>query len=32
MYDAKDIPIKDILETTGISRATLYAYLRKRKK
>jgi len=32
MYEAKDIPIKDILETTGISRATLYAYLDKRKK
>lgn len=31
MYDAKDIPIKDILETTGISRATLYLYLRTRK-
>lgn len=32
MYDAKDIPIKDILETTGISRATLYAYLDRRKR
>ena len=27
MYKAKDIPVRDILETTGISRATLYAYL-----
>ena len=31
MYDAKNIPIPDILKTTGISRATLYSYLRKRK-
>jgi len=31
MYEAKDIPMKDILETTGISRATLYSYLEKRK-
>jgi len=31
MYEAKDIPIKDILETTGISRATLYLYLDRRK-
>ena len=31
MYDAKNIPIKDILETTGISRATMYSYLEKRK-
>ena len=31
MYDAKSIPIKDILEATGISRATLYSYLRDRK-
>lgn len=30
MYDAKNIPIKDILETTGISRATLYSYLKNR--
>ena len=32
MYDAMNIPIKDILETTGVSRATLYSYLRNRKK
>ena len=32
MYDANNIPIKDILETTGISRASLYSYLRARKK
>ena len=31
LYDAKTIEIKDILATTGISRATLYAYIRKRK-
>ena len=31
MYDANNIPIKDILETTGISRATLYLYLKARK-
>ena len=30
MYDAKNIPIKDILDMTGISRATLYSYLKKR--
>lgn len=30
MYNAKNIPIKDILETTGISRATLYAYVKER--
>jgi len=28
MYEAKNIPIKDILQTTGISRATLYNYLK----
>ena len=32
MYDANNIPIKDILETTGISRASLYSYLKARKK
>lgn len=32
MYDAKTIQIRDILKTTGISRATLYSYLEKRKK
>ena len=32
MYDAGNIPVKDILTTTGISRATLYLYLGKRKK
>ena len=31
MYDANNIPIKDILEATGISRATLYLYLERRK-
>lgn len=31
LYDTGTIPIKDILETTGISKATLYAYLNKRK-
>ena len=31
MYDGNCIPIKDILETTGISRATLYSYLKARK-
>ena len=31
MYDANNIPIKDILETTGISRATLYSYIKARK-
>ena len=31
MYDTKNIPIKDILETTSISRATLYSYLKMRK-
>ena len=31
MYDAKNIPIQDILKTTGISRATLYAYMKNRK-
>ena len=31
LYDAKTIPLKDILKTTGISRATLYSYLGKRK-
>ena len=30
LYDAGTIPIKDILATTGIGRATLYAYLNKR--
>lgn len=28
MYDSKNIPIKDILQTTGISRATLYSYIK----
>ena len=32
MYDAKNIPIPDILKTTGISRATLYSYLKNRNK
>jgi len=32
LYDAKNIPIEDILKTTGISRATLYNYLNKRKR
>ena len=32
LYDAGTIPIKDILATTGIGRATLYAYLNKRSK
>lgn len=32
MYNAKNIPIKDILDMTGISRATLYSYLKKRGK
>jgi len=31
MYDAKNIPIEDILKTTGISRATMYHYLSLRK-
>lgn len=31
LYDAGSIPINDILNTTGISRATLYSYIRKRK-
>lgn len=31
LYDAGSIHIKDILSTTGISKATLYAYLNKRK-
>lgn len=30
LYDAGTIPIKDILDTTGISRATLYAYIKHR--
>ena len=32
MYDAGNIPVEDILTTTGIGRATLYLYLGKRKK
>lgn len=31
MYDAKTIPIKDITAATGISRASLYNFLKKRK-
>ena len=31
LYDAGTIPIKDILETTGISKATLYTYIGKRR-
>ena len=31
LYDAGNIPIPDILQTTGISKATLYTYLKKRK-
>ena len=31
LYDAGTIPIKDILASTGLSRATLYAYISKRK-
>ena len=31
LYNAKTIEIKDILATTGISRATLYAYIKNRK-
>ena len=31
LYDTGTIPIKDILETTGISKATLYSYINKRK-
>ena len=30
LYDTKTIPIKDILETTGISKATLYKYIKVR--
>ena len=32
LYDAGTIPIKDILATTGIGKATLYAYINKRNK
>lgn len=32
LYDTGTIPIKDILETTGISKATLYSYIKKRQK
>lgn len=32
LYDTETIPIKDILETTGISKATLYSYIKKRQK
>lgn len=32
LYDAGTIAIKDILSTTGIGKATLYAYINKRKK
>lgn len=31
LYDTGDVPIKDILETTGISKATLYKYINQRK-
>lgn len=31
LYDTGSIPIKDILDTTGISKATLYSYIKKRK-
>ena len=31
LYEARTISIKDILETTGISKATLYSYINKRK-
>lgn len=31
LYDTRTIPVKDILETTGISKATLYSYIKKRK-
>ena len=31
LYNAKTIPIKDILNTTGLSKATFYQYLRERK-
>lgn len=31
MYQSKTIPIADIVKTTGISRATLYSYINKRK-
>ena len=31
LYDTGTIPIKDILETTGLSKATLYSYINKRK-
>lgn len=30
LYDAGTIPVKDILSTTGIGKATLYAYINKR--
>lgn len=32
LYDAGTIPVKDILTTTGISKATLYAYINERYK
>lgn len=32
LYDAGNIPVPDILQTTGISRATLYSYISKRDK
>lgn len=32
LYDAGTIPVKDILSTTGIGKATLYAYINKRDK
>lgn len=31
LYDTGAVPIKDILETTGISKATLYKYINQRK-
>ena len=31
LYDTGTVPIKDILETTGISKATLYKYINQRK-
>lgn len=31
LYDTGTIPIKDILDATGISKATLYSYINKRK-
>lgn len=32
LYNAGNIPIKDILKATSISKATLYSYIRERKK